>query len=593
MIPKTQEFIHNVTGNLRKCVPKITIPTVYSNLPEFTEYEDGSEQDVISREDQLCNNTVEYTFGFNTLERDRCKVDGVFVVYNNDAIGEFGWIGKELSNQDGSFTNEQWIKLKYSRNFEFDTFYVHFDYTAEEWATDFTIVFYDSNDNPIKTVDIVDNNTVKHTITEYIPLTSYVKLTVRKWSKGGRRCKVSELSEIDVIVFKDDRIKSFELTDQVSILEDQLVTSEFKAVFDNTDSFFDLLNPFGFSVPALSNKQIVNASVSVNNDWVDIAEKFIYKREVTNNECSIYCRDMTEFITTEYIPRSHNTISAYELFEYMFELSGIKRYFIDNRLRDETVNQYTKRMSLRKAMQQLANASGSYIRNGRNGEFIVDLISNVFSNPLAKYSNSTQLDKIKLEQNDKTDSVRVTYFEIQNESEAIPPDEENPVVKEEEVEYFEDSTVILDFKNILINPVIEIIPAVEYTVYADCIELYIKTDGLYNITINGSQLEVIAKSIKIKSEDYDLVENKNDVLIENPFINTSFQAIRLAKNMIEFSKYKNKITLTESGRPDVESGDSVSFETDYGFFDGIVDTQKITYDGSLRGSPVIKSKGSD
>ena len=585
MINKSQTFVDAITGNLRHFVPRVIIPSIYSELPYYTTYEDGSPQSDIGRPSQLCNNVIHQSYAWNTLERNRMKADGRWVVYNNNSLGEFGWIGDEMCDEFGEFQNEQWGLIKFMQVQNFTTFSIHFDYYAQEWATDFDIIFYKNDGTAIiKEFNILDHSSISWTMNEEIRDVYYAKFIVRKWSVGARRCKVIEFSEIDLFIFEDESITSLELIDQLSVLESTLITSELKISFVNVDGKFNLLTN-GIIHSALSKKQRVLCSLLINNDETYFGNKYIHKRTVTNTSCDVICRDITEFATVPYLPLSHESISAYNLFVIMFGQLNIFDFIIDERLHDVDVNQYGNNLAMKTSLQLLANASGSYIRQGRQGEFIVEMIDDLYKRINVEYSYNTQLNKLTVEQLDTISSVIVSYYEY---AEEVTEDNEPTIIIDNiKNEYFADTDVILEFGKIVINPTITITPTVDYEVFSNCLKFNVINDGIYTINVTGTVMNQISKSIDIRGLSYDSREFKKPEAITNPFIINAAQAKQLADNMIKYSKLKSKVTLMESGRPDIETGDNIMFQADEGLFHGVLITQNLKYDGSLRGHPVI------
>lgn len=589
MISTSDSYINYVTGNLRKFTPKVIIPTDYSRLPEVVNYDGGSPISEICKTNQTSDNIVYQTYAWNTLERNRIDASGKWVIYNNNARGEFGWIGSEMCNSSGVFSTTQWVKLVFDDVQSFTQFYIHFDYHAKEYAKRFTITFYDRHNNAINQFVVTDNDNVSYKIEYNINYVLSMKLEVFEWSKGNRRCKIIEMSEIDVFQFDDSVVDSLELTDSISIMKDSFETSEIKISLNNVNHEFDLLNPNSIVESSLSKKQKVQASLIGNNVEIRLGNKYIYSRTVNNQKCEIVCRDIFGFTDNVYRPRSIEITNAYSLFEEMFNQAGIYNYHINETLNNVQVNQLVVGLNFREALQQLANASESYLRNGRNGEVYVDLISELSKNINAEYNKNTQVDILKINQEDDIDSVEISYSEfVINEEDTM-----QVIIDDFQQDLTFESEFILDFGKIITNIDASVSPEVDFEIYNNCIKFIATQDATYTIRVIGDIITTSENIVTVKDKDYNKTEVTNDVKTTNNFCCYVEQAKRLGKNMISFSKRRRKIAITETGRPDVETGDVVSVETDWGVFEGIVIKQNLKYDGILRGYPEVLLKGSE
>lgn len=583
MIRTSNQFIRYITGNLRRFIPYVEVPSYYSDLPIHTTYLEGSAQAEISRENQVCNNVLKQTYAWNTLEPDRTDASGQWVIYNNDVVGEFGWISEEMCYADGDFVDTPNFTLVFNEIQNFTTFHINFDYYGEEWATKFDVVFYNTRDEIVREIKVTNNNHYDWSMDGVAAGVVKVKIIIRTWNKEYRRAKVVEVSETAFLEFNDNEIDEIQLTDQISILESTFVSSDLKIVFNNVDGKFNLLNTNSLLHSAFSKKQKVTVSLFINGTTIYLGEKYIHTRDVAGAKCTIVLRDVMDFSTTVYRPEGFNKTHAYDLFEIMFRQAGVTDYYIAEELQFIEVNPIVNGLSFRDAIQQLANACGAYIRNGRRGEIFVEMLIKLQTHSGLEFTYDTQLDKPSLRQNDSYTAVEVTYSTFKS----LVEDRNQVIINSESYPLVRDQEIYLDFGENIANGLATVTPATDFTLYVDGIRILANNNATYVVRVIGDILTESVNTNFVKDRNYHEVETKNDMEVTNGFLLTLEQSEQLGRNIIEYSKYISRVTLSESCRPDCETGDNVGIQTDEGIFNGIVVKQVINFNGSLRGKPEI------
>ena len=148
----------------------------------------------ISSKDQVINNILEPSFNIATFEKDRFKLDGSFVIPQQDMKGyEVGWWSDVLCNDIGTFTTPLKLEINLSKDHNSKNFQLLFDTTNNEYASEFDIKVY-AADGSVKINETIINSKSRFFYENNLLENSRkIKIVIKKWSKGYRRARVVEI----------------------------------------------------------------------------------------------------------------------------------------------------------------------------------------------------------------------------------------------------------------------------------------------------------------------------------------------------------------------------------------------------------------
>lgn len=160
---------------------------------------------VISNKRQLINNIAEPTFNISSFEKDRLKLDGSFIIPQEDMSQyEVGWWSSDICGENGTFTTPLVLEINMSKDHTSTNFEIVFDTLNDEYASEFELKVYDADANIKISETIVNNSSRFFYENNLLENSREIEIIVKKWSKGYRRAKVVEIGfdiPVDSITF--------------------------------------------------------------------------------------------------------------------------------------------------------------------------------------------------------------------------------------------------------------------------------------------------------------------------------------------------------------------------------------------------------
>ncbi|WP_102400213.1 hypothetical protein [Haloimpatiens massiliensis] len=153
-----------------------------------------SNEALISNKDQVINNILEPNFNIATFEKDRFKLDGSFVIPQENMKGyEVGWWSSDLCNNDGIFLTPLKLEVNISKDHNSKNFEILFDTINNEYANEFDLKVY-APDGSIKINETIVNNKARFFYeNNLLENCRKIEIVIKKWCKGIRRARVVEI----------------------------------------------------------------------------------------------------------------------------------------------------------------------------------------------------------------------------------------------------------------------------------------------------------------------------------------------------------------------------------------------------------------
>lgn len=246
MLEMTSGYKSAIVGDVRKMLIKAIIDISDPDMVYGVVNDSGKE--IFSKPEQLHDKEIDIDSHYVTLERNRWLLDGSFrlIPENNQLDGEIGFVGNELSRDDGTFANPVWAELTFSNVYILQACSIYFSQDEIDGIpTDFTVTVY-SGDNPAYSRAFT-NNTSRFVsldrFTVYNP--TAIRVTVTRWSLPSRRMRISEIIVGIYEQWTDDILASVSIQQRGSFSSLALPYGTCKLRMDNLDRRFEPRNKSG------------------------------------------------------------------------------------------------------------------------------------------------------------------------------------------------------------------------------------------------------------------------------------------------------------------------------------------------------------
>jgi hypothetical protein len=251
---------------------------------------------------------------------------------------------------------------------------ISFDTLNNEYATDFTMTAYDSNNVVLATYPYTGNTFAQ--VAAYGQLTNYrrVDVVITKWSVPNRRARVAEVDFGVVKVYTGEQgLVSMQLTEEMDLTSGELPSPEFQFTVDNSSREFNILNPTGF-YKSLQQKQQVISEIGLTYDdgtieWIPVGNYFLWEWQSDEGSLTstFFARTGLDLMANvSYENLTPVTKSLYQLAVDVFTLCGITNYSIDTALQSINTNCLVEKTNCKSVLQMiaLAGCANIYVTRG-------------------------------------------------------------------------------------------------------------------------------------------------------------------------------------------------------------------------------------
>lgn len=140
----------------------------------------------------------EATDDYITFEPNKWVIgnENMFIIPDDgDYLNTIGYVSQEISDNNGDFETYPTITLNYSVPVGSYNFKVVFDNVNGTYATDFTLSFYDGNDNVLYTDNVTGNANVEYVCPQEVLNVRKVIMEIISINKGNQRIRVANFGE--------------------------------------------------------------------------------------------------------------------------------------------------------------------------------------------------------------------------------------------------------------------------------------------------------------------------------------------------------------------------------------------------------------
>ena len=213
MLELTDGYKTAIVGDVRQMLIKAVLDISDPDITYGIVNSSGAA--AFSKPEQISDKVFTLDSRYATLERGRWLLDGSFRLIPDDPAaltGQIGFVGDNLSAEDGTFENAVYAELTFSNCSILQACSVYFsDDAIDGVAEDFSVAVYSGN-TAVYTKDFVGNTEKSVSIdrfTVYGP--TAIRVTVTKWSLPGRRLRVAEIVPGVYEEWTDDILASLDI----------------------------------------------------------------------------------------------------------------------------------------------------------------------------------------------------------------------------------------------------------------------------------------------------------------------------------------------------------------------------------------------
>lgn len=644
MLPTTPEFTTAVDSNIRQIAARARINfsdvlldltaavqlettplAAETNAILLTEAGEALQTELNEEEniypDQLVNGRRDATRKWASADGNSFPDGTFFPAPGTSAeanFNEIGWWGIDIADGTGTFTPAQRVSITFSAR-NLNRVEVVSDSRRNEYAVDFDVHFFDSNDAFLQTVEVRNNTAIDRA--QAVSLSDVAKITLEifSWNTPGTNCKITEISPIFEQIFESQDIVSFDVTEQretgaegniptggITSNEADITLINSNRIFDNNNSaspFFGNVrqNARIFLEMGVQTSPGLFEYVPVFNGWS--GGWAVPDSEI---EASTAARDRLELLT-----RSQFEVSTvvenetfYQWFERVFNNAGLSilEYTIDPLLQgaDYIVPfGWIDRQSHRSALDLLSRGCGASVYVDRNGLVQVESIEFIGRNnrfPVKTYTRADYSDKdnqpiytnlaneivVRTLPRERSE-IKAVYETPQNEAESI-----NGGAVQTFTIFYNEQPVVDAVPSI--SPAVPDLSITSSTLYSWGADLQVTSASTkvenFQFLVNGRTLDV-AGGREVVRQDAESIQNNGIYSLtyqENQFLQRVGLAELVADILVQsFSDPQRDLTITfePGGDPSIELNDMISVTDRYETRSYNIVNTEISYNGGL------------
>lgn len=331
---------------------------------------------------QLTNGVEKANDRYATLERNLWTLDGTFdLLPDSEPYEDCGYIGGELSGEDGTFAVPPTINISFSEVF---TAYLEGLTIAwgaayeNEYADTFTVTAYNGSD-VVATRTVTGNTDVVSVVFAEMANYDAIVITVEKWAHPYRRARIQSLALGIQHTYTKSAISEYTHKMETDLLSAELPNVEISFQVSNLDFLYDPDNENGMSKYLMERQQV---KVTYGYEIDGVVEKipgaslFLDTWESPRDgiHASFSARSLLAFMETKYTGASSGTLydiatAALTQADLPKRSDGSARWELDSSLSGVSVptGQDLSGYTVQEVLQLCANAGCCVMWQDRNG----------------------------------------------------------------------------------------------------------------------------------------------------------------------------------------------------------------------------------
>ena len=519
---------------------------------------------------------------YNTLERNRFVLDGRQPLPTKDNPTFQGYIGNEISDDDGDYITKPKLVIEFSQFFEFAGLSFKFDTVMNDYPSEFQVICY-NNSNIVFSKTLYPTSTYL-IISDNIPICNKIELIYLKSMTPHRRARITEIIYGIVDTLTDGEITDFTFENKVELMSTSLPTYSFSFNIFDINGNYSPENPNNL-LQFLENGQSVKCSLGQMLDngtieWIPIANCFTTGDVSTSNAgfvrtVTVNAESILNFLDMEYNEGVYkaNGITLYDMANNIMDFAGYTgTIFIDESLKNIKSKVILSRKPVKECLQIISNCANANLIVTRDGNLAIKSFAETpsgFKFDFGKMLNAPTTNRVP-----RLRKLTCKYYDVSIEETASE-------LGKATVNFDTETEFILYHNSpatgITITKDTSITNVKTPKKFADKTVFYIKGSG--NITVKG-------KKINYTELEYSKVYNEvgHDLEIENELLDSKESCIRYCDNFAEYLNRRSDYSFEDRGYPHLDLLDDVMTQTNYeGEVNSTIFETSITYNGGLRG----------
>lgn len=373
---------------------------------------------------ELDKNIVPYC----TLEQNLWVLDGERKAIPDDAIGESGYVGDALSNDQCVFSDKTpTLTINFSRVFDslIPGVTITWSNAYGEFADSFVVTAYNGN-TVVAEKEVIGNRSVKSLVMVDIINYDRIVIRIKKWCLPYHRARIEEVFVGMNKVYSKSELFNYSHTQSVDPVSTSLPKMEMKFAIDNSDDGYNPFNEQGMSKYLMERQEVRSRYGLKMNDgsveWIKGGTFYLSEWSAKQNglQAEFTARDLLEFMSATY-KESHNLSSRtlYDLAERVLMAAdlplngdGTVKWVIDESLKSITTKAPLPEDTLANCLQLIANAGECVMYQDRGGTLHMEPLKFDITDYKINSFNSYSRSEITLSKPIKQMSVKVYSYSI-------------------------------------------------------------------------------------------------------------------------------------------------------------------------------------
>lgn len=418
MIQTSDKYKENIKGDTELIQCRAELSFVPPGATEGTEIS-TTECLSVAHPQQLKNGSFGMDANWGTLEHKRIVLDGSVSFIPKNNAQQIGFFSAGMCDSEGYFSPAEEVTYTFDALYDIAGVSIAFDDLGGEWAEELDIKAYDGADALLSSLSFINNKALFYTEIRQRNVKKLV-FSFKKWNKGLRYCKVSQIVPGIILSFASEGIFELDFEESIDPFSSSLRFPETTLVFDNTDNEFNIINPDGFASFLRQKMKTVpklDLIVGARTDSIGMGQFYLYSFPKTDqpNEAKVYCRPSIAFELGNYKNDGRGLQTVEQAVSILF--ANIQEpVVIDEELKNIQVNQYIgDDIPIHTAMAYLAIACCGYWKFERDGSYSLKKwkLPEVMTNDI-DYENMWSKPSISMGERYTCCTVRYYYWDSTN-----------------------------------------------------------------------------------------------------------------------------------------------------------------------------------
>lgn len=321
-----------------------------------------------------------------TIETNIWVMDNTTAWLSNNSV--VGFVSNELSGENKMFVSEPEITITLPTAKDIPGFTVTWCDTFREWAEDFDIAFFDSNNDLIEKKQVTGNGNIKYCVIDTIDSCKKIVITVKKWCLSGRRARIEDAVAGILLTFTKHELMHFSSEQTQSPINAELPAYRLDFTIDNYDGKYNTGGEFDineFLEPHIAVYVKYGMTLSDNTIEYINGGRFILDTWSFDNSgysFSVIARDPFYFMTNKFFKGTYST-NGYSLYELALSVlqdashqyNFILGWNLDSALSSIHTKAYLPEMTHAELLQMIAQSAGMVLSYARNGVIKIEPVA--------------------------------------------------------------------------------------------------------------------------------------------------------------------------------------------------------------------------